>query len=65
MIVLHWICSSAQKWKQFVANRVTEIQSLTNPESWSHIEGKTNPADLPTRGQTVRNLTQSELLGKF
>ncbi|CDQ97861.1 unnamed protein product [Oncorhynchus mykiss] len=61
MIVLHWICSSAQKCKQFVANRVTEIQSLTNPESWSHIEGKTNPADLPTRGQTVRNLTQSEL----
>lgn len=56
MITLHWIRSSAKKWKQFVANRVTEIQSLTNPESCSHIAGNLNPADLPTRGQTVENL---------
>ncbi|KAK5856900.1 hypothetical protein PBY51_010180 [Eleginops maclovinus] len=61
MITLHWICSSAQKWKQFVGNRVTEIQSLTNPELWSHIAGKINPADLPTRGQTVENLKHSHL----
>ena len=61
MITLHWICSSAQKWKQFVANRVTEIQSLTNPEAWSHIAGKINPADLPTRGQSVDKLIQSQL----
>lgn len=39
MIALHWICSSTQKWKQFVANRVTEIQSLTDPESWSDCAG--------------------------
>lgn len=61
MIVLHWIRSSAQKWKQFVANRVTEIQSLTEPASWSHCKGKENPADLPTRGQTVASLCQSRL----
>ena len=36
MIVFHWIRSAAQKWKPFVSNRVTEIQSLTNPERWSH-----------------------------
>ena len=61
MITLHWIRSSAKKWKQFVANRVTEIQSLTNPETWSHIPGKINPADLPTRGQSVESLIQNEL----
>ena len=61
MIVLHWICSSAQKWKQFVANRVTEIQSLSDPNSWSHCQGKMNPADLPTRGLTVQDLKQSTL----
>ncbi|CDQ57229.1 unnamed protein product [Oncorhynchus mykiss] len=33
MNVLHWICSSAQKRKPFVANGVTELQSLTDPES--------------------------------
>lgn len=61
MIVLHWIRSAAQRWKPFVANRVTEIQSLTNPELWSHCTGKANPADLPTRGQSVENLIQSQL----
>lgn len=61
MIVLHWIRSSAHKWKQFVANRVTEIQTLTDPQSWSHCKGKMNPADLPTRGLTVQDLKQSTL----
>nr|XP_033949987.1 uncharacterized protein LOC117454852 [Pseudochaenichthys georgianus] len=61
MIVFHWIRSSAQRWKPFVSNRVTEIQGLTNPESWAHCSGKINPADLPTRGQSVENLIQSKL----
>lgn len=63
MIVFHWIRNTAQKWKPFVSNRVTEIvyQSLSNPEQWSHCSGKNNPADLPTRGQSVDNLIQSQL----
>lgn len=39
----------------------SEIQSLTNPERWSHCSKKNNPADLPTRGQSVDNLIQSQL----
>ncbi len=61
MIVLNWIRSSAQKWKPFVANRVMEIQSLTKPESWSHCDGKHNPADLPTRGQAANSLIDNQL----
>ncbi|CAI5682672.1 unnamed protein product [Oreochromis niloticus] len=61
MITLQWICSSAQRWKPFVANRVTEIQTLTSPSSWSHVPGKANPADLPTRGQSVEALLQNQL----
>lgn len=61
MIVMQWISSSPHRWKQFVANRVTEIQSLTPPETWSHCSGKHNPADLTTRGQTVTKLKEEEL----
>uniref|UniRef100_A0A3B3B931 Zinc finger CCHC domain-containing protein 7 n=1 Tax=Oryzias melastigma TaxID=30732 RepID=A0A3B3B931_ORYME len=61
MIVIRWIHSSAQRWRQFVANRVEEIQSLTTRESWPHCSGKLNPADLITRGQTVSKLKEAEL----
>ena len=44
-----------------MANRVTEIQGLTNPDLWSHCTGKTNPADLPSRGESIENLIQSQL----
>lgn len=61
MIVLQWISSSPHKWKQFIANRLMEIQSLTTPETWSHCSGKLNPADLTTRGQTVTKLKEESL----
>ncbi|KAL1246774.1 hypothetical protein QQF64_034281 [Cirrhinus molitorella] len=61
MIVIYWIRSSAQKWKQFVANRVVEIQQLTPPELWSHCNGKMNPADLITRGQSASKLKEDDL----
>ena len=49
-VALHWIRSSASRWKQFVANRVSEIQALTDPKDWRHCPGAENPADLLTRG---------------
>ncbi|KAL0150932.1 hypothetical protein M9458_053851 [Cirrhinus mrigala] len=61
LIALHWIKGSAQRWKPFVANRVAEIQNLTNPESWSHCDGKNNPADLATRGKSAADLAQNRL----
>lgn len=44
-----------------MADRVMEIQGLTHSALWSHCNGKTNPADLPTRGQNIENLIQSQL----
>ncbi|KAL0146815.1 hypothetical protein M9458_057754 [Cirrhinus mrigala] len=60
-MIVQWIRSPAHKWKQFVSNRVSEIQSLIDPAMWSHCKSKVNPADLPTRGQTLVNLKESEL----
>ena len=59
-IVLGWIKADRSKWKQFVDNRVIEIHSLTNPSNWNHCEGKSNPADLLTRGITAAELTESK-----
>ena len=42
-------------------SQVETVQTLTDPQSWFHCKGKTNPADLPTRGLTVQDLKQSTL----
>lgn len=41
---------------------MAEIQNLTNPESWSHCNGKDNPADSATRGKSADDLIQSTLV---
>ena len=61
MIALGWIRGSPQRWKQFVSNRVTEIQSLTAPSDWSHCPSEVNPADLTTRGLSAEELVESQL----
>ncbi|GFW93555.1 integrase catalytic domain-containing protein [Trichonephila clavipes] len=58
-VTLHWIKGPSHRWKPFVANRVREIQSLTDPNSWFHCSGKDNPADLLTRGISVDALTKN------
>jgi hypothetical protein len=55
-IVLSWLNSSPNTWKIFVANRVAEIQRLTEVDNWHHIGSKNNPADLVSRGVPPENL---------
>ena len=59
MVALGWIKGSSSRWKAFVANRVQEIQNLTDPCCWNHIAGSDNPADLLTRGLSAKALTGS------
>lgn len=47
--------------KTFVANRVSSIQSNTDINSWRHINGKENPADLLTRGLSAKELVDNPL----
>lgn len=56
MIALSWILSKDRRFKAFVAARVGEIQSLTDPASWRHIPGELNPADDVSRGLPVEKL---------
>ena len=60
-IVLNWIRSDATQWKQFVRNRVQEIQELTSLDKWSFCPGKENPADIVTRGVKGQELIQSDM----
>ncbi|GFS58927.1 uncharacterized protein NPIL_211711 [Nephila pilipes] len=54
---LYCIKGPSHKWKPFMANRVREIQSLIDPNSWFHCSGNDNPANLLTRGISVEALS--------
>lgn len=61
MIALHWISKSPSKLETFQANRVAEIQELTEGATWQHIVTKDNPADLASRGVLPHKLAFSQL----
>jgi hypothetical protein len=52
-ITLAWIKSEPSRYQTFVANRISKIQELVKSESWGHVKGEENPADLPSRGVSV------------
>ncbi|XP_026333270.1 uncharacterized protein LOC113240236 [Hyposmocoma kahamanoa] len=59
-IVLAWLSSHPSRWKTFIANRVSEILTITDRDQWSHVASKENPADPASRGtqpsECVENL---------
>lgn len=59
-IVLRWIAANPRRWKTFVSHRVTKIQGLTPIESWRHVPGIDNPADLASRGVPVADLMKNK-----
>lgn len=60
-IVLHWIRSSSRKFKTFEANRISQIQELSDTDHWNHVESKQNPADILSRGTQPNELLNNEL----
>lgn len=61
MITLAWIKGSPEKWKNFVSNRVAEIQQLTGSKCWQHVKSEDNPADLVSRGIEPSKLQNHQL----
>ncbi|XP_062714353.1 uncharacterized protein LOC134291085 [Aedes albopictus] len=47
--VLSWIRSDHRRYMQYVAHRVGEIQSLTEPKNWRWVPTKDNVADALTK----------------
>ncbi|XP_058811088.1 uncharacterized protein LOC131675984 [Topomyia yanbarensis] len=61
MIVKCWLASSPSRWKEFVANRVSEIQHITKGSIWNHVSGVENAADIVSRGMTPAQLQYQSL----
>lgn len=58
--VWFWVQSQSHEFKPFVGNQIGEIQRTTSPEQWWHVPGTCNPADLPTRRLSAKELTDSK-----
>ncbi|KAF8778923.1 hypothetical protein HNY73_015597 [Argiope bruennichi] len=56
---LCWIKGS-ENWTPFVYNRIREIRLASKPENWHYVSGSINPADLPSRGCSVQQLSETE-----
>jgi len=61
MVVLAWVTQHPSKWKTFVSNRVTEIQSRIPAASWRHVSTYDNPADCASRGLPGSQLASNTL----
>ncbi|XP_075167569.1 uncharacterized protein LOC142239667 [Haematobia irritans] len=59
-ITLSWITGAPSKWPIFVANRVSQIQQLSEGVQWRHVPTDLNPADLLSRGCTLSTLLERE-----
>ena len=57
---LQWLREADTKQPVFVANRVAEMLDSSTIDQWILVEGTLNPADIATRGYSVRELEESE-----
>jgi hypothetical protein len=60
-VCLRWINTPAKSFKAFVAHRIGEIQTFTEPRQWQHVPGVENPADVGTRHITAAELQDSQV----
>lgn len=62
-IVIDWIKKESTTLKDFVANRVSAIQEISDKykAKWRHVPTDSNPADIASRGRTAPELVNDWL----
>lgn len=60
-IVLCWLNAHPSRFNVFVANRISQIQTLSQDWKWRHVKSKDNPADYLSRGLPPAELINSSL----
>lgn len=61
MVALSWIQGSSCMWKTFVANHVSQIHEVTNPNQWRYVNTTQNPANVASRGLRFEDLLYFKL----
>ena len=56
-VSLCWIRGVHKQWNTWVENRVIKIRKEVEPNSWYHVPGSLNPADVATRSISAKDLT--------
>ena len=59
--VLNYIKNEDKRFKRFVCNKVNFIRGSSSPLDWHYVPSKVNPADLISRGCSVKSLSKSDL----
>ncbi|XP_067045500.1 uncharacterized protein [Acropora muricata] len=59
-VTLQYVKNESRRFKTYVANRVCEIRSVSQPSQWRYCPSILNPADDASRGLTVHQLLTSE-----
>ena len=57
--LLQWLQAANKKQQEFVANRAAEILENSSMDQLGHVKGVTNPADIGTRGMSIKGLFES------
>ncbi|XP_043271180.1 uncharacterized protein [Venturia canescens] len=60
-VALSWLTQHPSRWKPYVANRVSEIQTKMPEVKWHHVSSGENPADCASRGIPVSELINHPL----
>ena len=61
LVTLYQIKGTCKQFKQLIQNRVSDVWKHTQVDTWCHVPGILNPADIPMQRLDATKFVQSEL----